>query len=160
MSSIVWLLQSTEMILRNNLFWQMLRKFQNGIRRPVCRHLGIDRHLGSRTDNKKTVQIDRRASYSRDYGNACMNLPISFHMRKTFALPRMLHGLEISKLGHSDTMQLETLQRSIPRRLQLTTPCFNYFYCAFVNIEFKKSCVVKFAIVGGGRGHRGSVGLL
>ena len=39
-----------------------------------------------------------------DYGNACMNLPISFHMRKTFALPRMLYSLEISKLRHSDTV--------------------------------------------------------
>ena len=39
-------------------------------------------------------------------------------MWKTFALPRMLYGLELSNLRRSDTVQLESLQRSIPRRLQ------------------------------------------
>ena len=39
-------------------------------------------------------------------------------MWKTFALPRLLYGLSISKLRHSDTIQLETLQRSVLRRPQ------------------------------------------
>ena len=52
------------------------------------------------------------------YDNSGMNPLVSFHMWKTFAIPRMLYGLEISKLRHSDNIQLETLQRSVLRRLQ------------------------------------------
>ena len=52
------------------------------------------------------------------YGNSGLNPPVSFHMWKTFALPRMLYGLELSNLRRSDTVQLESLQRSILRRLQ------------------------------------------
>ena len=52
------------------------------------------------------------------YGNSGMNPLISFYMWKTFALPRMLYSLEISKLRYSDTMQLDALQRSVLRRLQ------------------------------------------
>ena len=63
------------------------------------------------------VQLGRRAIYSLmgagAYGNSVMNSLVSFHMWKTFALPRMLYGLEISKLRHSDTVQLEALQRSV-----------------------------------------------
>ena len=85
-------------------------------------HLGIDRNLGSQTDIKKKVQLGRRAMYSLmgagAYGNSGLNPQVSIHMWKTFALPRMLYGLEISRLRNSDTMQLEALQRSILRRLQ------------------------------------------
>ena len=52
------------------------------------------------------------------YGNSGINPLVSFRMWKTFALPRLLYGLAISKLRHSDTMQLETLQRSVLRRPQ------------------------------------------
>ena len=85
-------------------------------------HLGIDRNLGSQTDIKKKVQLGRRAMYSLmgagAYGNSGLNPQVSIHMWKTFALPRMLYGLEISRLRNSDTMQLEALQRSILRRIQ------------------------------------------
>ena len=85
-------------------------------------HLRIDRNLGSQTDIKKKVQHSRRAMYSLmgagAYGNSGLNPQVSIHMWKTFALPRMLYGLEISRLRNSDTMQLEALQRSILRRLQ------------------------------------------
>ena len=52
------------------------------------------------------------------YGNSGLNPQVSIHMWKTFALPRMLYGLEISRLRNSDIVQLEALQRSILRRLQ------------------------------------------
>ena len=55
------------------------------------------------------------------YGNSGMDPLVSFHMWKTFALQRMLlqlYGLEMSKLRQSDTMHLETLQRSVLHRLQ------------------------------------------
>ena len=52
------------------------------------------------------------------YGNSGLNPPVSFHMWKTFALPRMLYGLEVFNLKRSDTVQLESIQKSILRRLQ------------------------------------------
>ena len=48
-------------------------------------------------------------------GNSGLNPQVSIHMWKTLALPRMLYGLEISRLRNSDTIQLEALQRSILR---------------------------------------------
>ena len=70
-------------------------------------------------------QFGRKTLYSLmgtgAYGNSGLNPPVSFHMWKTFALPRMLYGLEVSNLRRSDTVQLEPLQRSILRRLQ----CFS-----------------------------------
>ena len=85
-------------------------------------HLGIDRNTISFVDIKKKLQLGRRTLYSLmgagAYGNSGLNPPVSFHMWKTFALPRMLYGLEVSNLRRSDTVQLESLQRSILRRLQ------------------------------------------
>ena len=52
------------------------------------------------------------------YGNSRMNPLVSSHMWKTFVLPRIMYGQAISKLRHSDTIQLETLQRSVMRRPQ------------------------------------------
>ena len=85
-------------------------------------HLGIDRNTRSLVDIKKKLHLGRRTLYSLmgagAYGNSGLNPPVSFHMWKTFALPRMLDGLEVSNLRRSDTVQLESLQRSILRRLQ------------------------------------------
>ena len=85
-------------------------------------HLGIDRNTRSLVDIKKKLQLGRRSLYSLvgtgAYGNSGLNPSVSFHIWKTFALPRMLYGLEVSNLRRSDTMQLESLQRSILRRLQ------------------------------------------
>ena len=85
-------------------------------------HLGIDRNTRSLVDIKKKLQLGRGTLYSLmgagAYGNSGLNPPVSFHMWKTFALPKMLYGLEVSYLRRSDTVQLESLQRSILRRLQ------------------------------------------
>ena len=85
-------------------------------------HLGIDRNTRSLVDIKKKLQLGRRTLYSLmgagAYGNSGLNPPVSFHMWKTFALPRMLYGFECSNLRLSDTVQLESLQRSILRRPQ------------------------------------------
>ena len=84
-------------------------------------HLGIDRNTRSLVHIKK-LQLGRRTLYSLmgagAYGNSGLNPPVSFHIWKKFALPRMLYGLEVSNLRRSDTVQLESLQRSILRRLQ------------------------------------------
>ena len=78
--------------------------------------------MGSKGDVKKKVHLGRRTMYSLmgagAYSNSGMNPLVSCHKWKTFALPRMLYGLELSKLKHSDAMQLETLQRSVLCRLQ------------------------------------------
>ena len=85
-------------------------------------HLGIDRNTRSLVDIKKKLQLGRRTLYSLmgagAYGNSGLNPPVSFHMWKIFTLPRMLYGLEVSNLRCSDTVQLESLQRSILQRLQ------------------------------------------
>ena len=82
-------------------------------------HLGIDRNTRSLVDIKKKLQLGRRTLYllmgAGAYGNSGLNPPVSFHMWKTFALPRVLYGLEVPNLRRSDTVQLESLQRSILR---------------------------------------------
>ena len=78
--------------------------------------------MGSKGDVKKKVHLGRRAMYSLmgagAYVNSGKNPLVSFHMWKTFTLPRLLYGLEISSLRHSDTMQLDTLQSGVLCRLQ------------------------------------------
>ena len=88
-------------------------------------HLDIDRNTRSLADIKKKLQLSRRTLYSLigagAYGNSGFNPPVSFHMWRIFALPYqgcMLYGLEVSNLRRCDILQLESLQRSILRRLQ------------------------------------------
>ena len=85
-------------------------------------HLGVDRNTRSLVDIKKKLQLGRRTLYSLmgagAYRNSGLNPPVSFHMCKSFALPRMLYGLEVCNLRHSDTMHIESLQRSILWTLQ------------------------------------------
>ena len=77
-------------------------------------HLGIDRNTRSLVISRTLYSLMGAGAD----GNSGLSPPVSFHMWKPFALPRMLYGIEVSNLRRSETVQLESLQRSILRRLQ------------------------------------------
>ena len=88
----------------------------------VARHLRVDRNLKGNGNTEKKVKIGRRTMYALmgagAYGNSRLNPLVSSKMWKTFALPRMLYGLEVCNLRQSDIEQLESVQRGILRRIQ------------------------------------------
>ena len=65
-------------------------------------HLGVDRNLKGNGNTEKKAQIGRRTMYALmgagAYGNSGLNLLVSSKMWKTFALSRMLYGLEVCNL--------------------------------------------------------------
>ncbi|MCW4345464.1 MAG: reverse transcriptase domain-containing protein, partial [Candidatus Thiodiazotropha endolucinida] len=85
-------------------------------------HLGVDRNLKADGNVEKKAQLGRRTMYSMmgagAYGNSGLNPSISCKMWKTFALPRMLYGLEVCSLRRADITALETVQKGILRRIQ------------------------------------------
>ena len=85
-------------------------------------HLGVSRNLKGNGNTEKKAQIGRRTMYALmgagAYGNSGLNPLVSSKMWKTFALPRMLYGLEVCNLRQADIEQLESVQRGILRRIQ------------------------------------------
>ena len=84
-------------------------------------HLGVDRNLKGNGNTEKKAHIGRRMYAlmgAGAYGNSGLNPLVSSKMWKTFALPRMLYGLEVCNLHQADIEQLESVQRGILRRIQ------------------------------------------
>lgn len=85
-------------------------------------HLGINRSLKATGDVEKKAQLGRRTMYSLmgagAYGNSGLNPSVSCKLWRTFALPRMLYGLEVCSLRQADVGILEGVQKGILRRLQ------------------------------------------
>ena len=52
------------------------------------------------------------------YGNSRLNPLVSSKMWKTFALPRILYGLEVCNLRQADVALLDSVQSGILRRIQ------------------------------------------
>ena len=85
-------------------------------------HLWVDRNLVGNGNTEKMAETGRRTMYALmgagAYGNSGLNPLVSSKMWKTFALQRMLYGLEVCSLCQSDVEQLESVQRGILRRIQ------------------------------------------
>ena len=52
------------------------------------------------------------------YGSSGVTPPLVAHLWKTYALPRMVYGLEVFNLSNKDILQLEQLQRTVLRQIQ------------------------------------------
>ena len=69
-------------------------------------HLGVDRNLKGNGNTEKKAQIGQRTMYALmgagAYGSCGLNPLVSSKMWKTFALPRMLYGLEVCNLRHEE----------------------------------------------------------
>ena len=82
--------------------------------------MGIDANQVGTVDNTARVQIGVRTMYAMmgagTYGCSGVAPSVVSHLRKVFALPRMLYGLEVYSLNSKDVQQLEQLHRSFMKR--------------------------------------------
>ena len=68
-------------------------------------HLGIHRQTNGRPDITHKVQLGRRTMYSMMgagvYGGSGLSPVVSAHLWKTYVIPRVIYGLEVSFVLHS-----------------------------------------------------------
>ena len=91
-------------------------------RSPTEVHLGVNRNAKGQVDIAARVQTGRRTMYAMmgagAYGSSGVTPPLVAHLWKTYALPRMVYGLEVFYLSNKDILQLEQLQRTVLRKIQ------------------------------------------
>ena len=91
-------------------------------RSPTEVHLGVNRNAKGQVDIAARVQTGRRTMYAMmgagAYGSSGVTPPLVAHLWKTYALPRMVYGLEVFNLSNKDILQLEQLQRTVLRQIQ------------------------------------------
>ena len=92
-------------------------------------HLGVNRNAKGQVDIPARVQTGRRTMYAMmgagAYGSSGVAPPLVAHLWRTYALPRMIYGLEVFNLSTKEIQQLEQLQRTVLRQIQnfpITTP--------------------------------------
>ena len=82
-------------------------------------HLGIDRNSAAIVDVEARVQTGRRTMYAvmgaSAYGCSGVTAPLTAHIRRVYALPRMTYGLEDFTLNSKAIHLMEKMQRSIIR---------------------------------------------
>ena len=71
-------------------------------RSPTEVHLGVNRNAKGQVDIAARVQTGRRTMYAMmgagAYGSSGVTPPLVTHLWKTYALPRMVYGLEVFNL--------------------------------------------------------------
>ena len=91
-------------------------------RSPTEVHLGVNRNAKGQVDIAARVQTGRRTMYAMmgagANGSSGVTPPLVAHLWKTYALPRMVYGLEVFNLSKKDILQLEQLQRTVLRQIQ------------------------------------------
>ncbi len=92
---------------------------------PYCdesMHLGINRNTTNKLDVDHRIQLARRTMYALMgaglHGKSGLAPHVSYHIWNTYALPRMLYGIDATIVKTSDIDKFEKFQRKIVRQLQ------------------------------------------
>ena len=95
---------------------------ENIDRSPTEVQLGVNRNAKGHIGIAARVQTGRRTMYAMmvadAYGSSGVTPPLVAYLWKTYALPRMVYGLEVFILSNKDILQLEQLQRTVLRQIQ------------------------------------------